>query len=592
MSDRIYEVDWISELKDRADIVNIISSYIPLTKKGNLYWGNCPFHHEKTPSFAVNNIGQFYHCFGCGVSGDVIKFVVDYENVEFLDACKILAEKVGYRLPEFSDNPIVKKNISEKEEIYKVLRDTAIFYNKNLLKPEAKIALDYMSIRGLNPDIVKRFGLGYSTNYDDLPKYLKLKNYTDEVILKSNVCGRNERGDLYDALGGRLIIPIINVQNKVIAFGGRILEKNNVQNKYKNTANSPVFIKNKNLFGINLVSKLKQKESVNNIIMVEGYMDVIALNKAGFHNVVASMGTSLTQGQATIVKRFTDNVFVAYDGDKAGQMATMRSLDIFAEQGLNVKVVRLDEGLDPDEIISQKGKPHFVDLITNATPLIDYKLEKIEEKYNLSSLDERAKYAGEAVKMLAEIKENEVREVYLDLVCKKSQIQKHRLQIQLDNPKENILVNTASLSKEAGYDKDNAYTKACRIVLSGMLNNKPYASYRDISKFLKNSTHIAIFDYIKKCREENKYIVIGKLFDHIPEDKELNAVINIHIDNEKQAWEKAEYEQSFNTLNKYYLQDEIEKIRNAIKETADIAAKRDLLNKLRKLQIELNDYNK
>lgn len=587
MNDRIF-VDWVSELKDKADIVDIISSYIPLSKQGRSYWACCPFHHEKTPSFAINREGKYYHCFGCGVSGDVINFIAEYENVEFLEACKILADKVGYKIPEFNDDPVIKKNINEKDEIYKVLRDTAVFYNKNLSKESAKPAINYLAKRGFDGDLVTRFGIGYSADYDSLPKYLKLKNYTDDIILKSNVCGKNVEGKLYDALGGRLIIPIINVQNKVIAFGGRVLEKSSVQNKYKNTANSPVFIKNKNLFGINIVNKLKQRENIDSLIMVEGYMDVIALNKAGFSNVVASMGTSLTTGQATLVKRFTDVVYVAYDGDKAGQMATLRSLDIFASQGLKVKVIKLDEGLDPDEIINQKGKQHFIDLMLNATPLIDYKLQVIEQSYNLDNPDGRANYAKAAVKMLAEIKEPEVREVYLDVVTQKAKIQRHRL----PNTENNQEIHTNNIEKTVKIEKDNGYLKACRIILSNMLNHKPYAVFTDISTYLKNDTHKKIFDYIKKCHEENKQIVTGNLFDIVPEDDELSAVINYNFENKETEWEQAEYKQSLNTLKISFVQDKIEELMQQIKSVTDIDTKRNLTQQINKLQMELMKYKK
>lgn len=591
MNDRFYEVDWVSELKERAEIVSIISSYIPLAKKGNTYWGNCPFHHEKTPSFAVNSRGQYYHCFGCGVSGDVIKFVAEFENVEFLDACKIIADKVGYKIPEFTKNPEIKQKSEEKDEIYKVLQDTAVFYNKNLSKPEAKPMLDYLAKRGYDWKTVTKFGLGASLDFDGLPTYLKLKNYSDDIILKSNVCGKNEKGKLYDALGERLIIPIINVQCKVIAFGGRILETSHIPNKYKNTSNSPVFVKNKNLFGINLVSKLKQKQAVDSLIMVEGYMDVIALHKAGFSNVVASMGTSLTQGQAYLVKRFCDTVYVAYDGDSAGQNATLRSLDIFADQGLTVKVMELDEGLDPDEIINQKGKQHFIDLMVSALPLIDYKLKKIGEKYDLNNLDARAKYASESIRMLAEVKEPEVREVYLNEVCEKSQIQKHRLQMQLDNPKKDVLISVAPENTTA-VGKDGGYLKACRIVLYAMLNNKPYAQYVDVDRYLTNDVHKQILAFLKKNHEEQKLNVTGKLFDVVPESEELNKVIGIGYDDNKKEYEKAEYEQSLTTMKTYYVEDEIKKLTQEIKGAVDINLKKELYGKLKELQTEKKNLNK
>ncbi len=586
--DRVYNEDWLSKLKEKADIVSIISSYIPLNRKGNIFWGNCPFHHEKTPSFAVNPAGQFYHCFGCGESGDVIKFVQKYESVEFMEACHILAEKVGFEIPEKTQNGDFKEKKNEKEQIYQVLKDTAYFYHNNLKKSDAKPALDYLASRGFDNKIITAFGLGCSIDYNGLPQYLKLKNYTDDIIIKSGVCMRNERGELYDCLGGRLIIPIINSQSKVIAFGGRILTTAKVNNKYKNTNNTSVFIKNRNLFAINNLHKLKQREKVDSVIMVEGYMDVISLYKSGIYNVVASMGTSLTDGQASLVKRYCDKVYVAYDGDTAGQMATLRSLDIFASKGLEVKVIQLDKGLDPDEIIKEKGKKYFLDLVVGAKPLIDYKLLQIESKYDLTTPDSRAKFATEAIAMLREIKEVEVREVYLNEVCKKSQIQKYRLQQQMDSDTQ---PETVSIVKEdLKYEKNIGYLKACRIVLLAMLNNKPYAPFVDISRYLTDSTHQDIFTYIKEQNNNNKLNVIGDLFTIIPENEELKEVLSASIkDNEE--WENAEYKESLETLKKYYIQEQIAVTRSKILSTIDIGEKRELLSSLKELQNELKDFN-
>ena len=587
MQERVYGEDWVSSLKSKADIVSVVSSYIPLTKKGSQYWGNCPFHHEKTPSFTVNPAGQFYHCFGCGESGDVIKFIQKYENIEFMDACKLLAEKVGFEIPEFKQNPEYKKKASEKEEVEKVLKDTAIFYNKNLSKEGAKLAVEYIAKRGLDSSTVTKFGLGYSPDYESLPQYLKLKNYTDDIILKSGVCGKNDRGGLYDSLAGRLIIPIINVQGKVIAFGGRLLTTAKVNDKYKNTRNSSFFVKNKNLYAINNINKLKQKQRVDSIIMVEGYMDVISLNQAGIYNVVASMGTSLTEGQASLVKRFCDKVYVAYDGDTAGQLATLRSLDIFASHGLDVMVIQLDEGKDPDEIIKEKGKKYFLDLVVNAKPLIDYKLLQIEKKHGLNSPDARAKYATEAIDMLREVKQAEVREVYLNEVCKKSQIQKHRLQLQLDTQSPVVI---KQVKEDIPFDKNIGYLKACRIVLYAMLNNKPYAVFQDIAKYLTDDTHIEIFNYIKQNNIDNKDNKIGDIFNIIPENEELKEVLNYKLGKEK--WEKDEYTESLLKLKTEYIKEQMSIVTGKITKEDDISTKRQLLKELLDLQNELKTLNK
>ena len=312
---------FLRELKARNDIVEVIRSYVSVDRKGGNYWACCPFHHEKTPSFAVNEADQFYHCFGCQESGDVIKFVQEIESTDFMGAVRILATRAKLTVPENNfDTEEAARKKKKRDNMSKILLDTARFYLSNLYSGDerAEVHLQYISNRGLAPSTVKKFGLGASLDFYSLPEYLSGKGYFREDLVDSGVLASNDKGRLYDALGGRLIFPIINAMDEVIGFGGRVLEKTKF-GKYKNTKETLLFDKSKTLYNINLLKKLKREQPIKDVIIVEGYMDTISLYQAGFKNVVASMGTSLTKEQARLVKRYTDNVLISYDGDFAGQ---------------------------------------------------------------------------------------------------------------------------------------------------------------------------------------------------------------------------------------------------------------------------------
>ena len=350
--------NFIEELKGRTDIVDVISSYVPaLNKKGSKYWGCCPFHHEKTPSFTVDREQGFYKCFGCGKGGDVITFMMEAESVTFMDAVKMLADRAHLEMP---------KNITGdhgefrelKERLTSLMRDAARIYHANLSKPCAAAAVEYIQKRGISPASVTKFGLGYSNGYHEIINELKALGYKREEMLKAGVIQERE-GKFFDAMANRLVFPIIDAFGKVIAFGGRVLGKTDFA-KYKNTDNTPIFVKNRNLYGLNLIKKLRLKTKVTDLIMVEGYMDTLALVQAGVENVVASMGTSLTEEQAKLARRYVEDVFICYDGDAAGQNATLRGLDILKRHGIKVRVISLPNGEDPDEIIKRAGVEEFL----------------------------------------------------------------------------------------------------------------------------------------------------------------------------------------------------------------------------------------
>ena len=384
--------DFIQQVKQSNDIVDVIGSYLELRPKGTTHWARCPFHGEKTASFSVNRNLQIYKCFGCGESGDVIKFVEKYESLTFMEALEKLAKRANLKMPETALSKQDKDFTSrkQKQEVYgSICRDAAVFYYKAYYSEKGAAAREYVKSRGFTSDTVKKFGIGYSPDQYSLVRYLQDKQYAMEDCLACGVLQRKSaNGELFDALSYRLIIPIFNMQGKVIAFGGRGITDAEINfGKYKNTSETPLFSKKNNLFALNIAKEQKQQAALPNIVVVEGYMDVIAMYQAGFKRAVASMGTSLTESQAKWLSRLTDTVYICYDGDAAGQKATVRGLDILDKAGLEVKVMSVPERLDPDEYIKKYGSEAFESLIDDALPLPDYKLRLLDTAFPIDSVD-------------------------------------------------------------------------------------------------------------------------------------------------------------------------------------------------------------
>ena len=518
--------EFLSVLKEKSDIVEVLGSYIKLERRGYNYWACCPFHHEKTPSFSVNASDKYYHCFGCGASGDVIGFVKEYENVDFRQAVQILAARAGLEVPAF-DNRSQEESLErkkKKDRLLSLMKDAARFYLNNLYSGRADAHLEYIAKRKLQPTTMKKFGLGASLDYQSLPKFLLEKGYTPEELEESGACTKTTDGRLIDAQGGRLIIPIINNMDEVIAFGGRILVKTD-RAKYKNTRDTVLFDKSKNLYNINLVKKLKRAGGISSLIMVEGYMDAISLYQAGFENVVASMGTSLTKEQARLCKRYTDNVFISYDGDFAGQKANLRGLEIMKQEGLKVRVVPLPEGLDPDDVIKRSGAEGYQNCMDSAMPLIDFRIHATKLKYDLTRTDEKRDFVKEALPIVKEAESATEREELLQRISKDSGVSITALLRDLENapePKESA--RQPVLPREEG-DGDR---KAERFILAACLFNKPYAKDCNLDKLdFRDETLLKIAEYISDERMTSGRVRPSGLFDILQSDGELSEVLNL-----------------------------------------------------------------
>lgn len=521
--------EFIRTLKEKVNIVEIAESYFSMEKRGSNFWACCPFHHEKTASFAINEGEQFYHCFGCGASGDVIRLVSEMESLDFMGAVKLLADKAQIPLPEWDGDDQRGAELKRKRDtLLKILNDCAHFYLDNLSSGKADPHVAYILKRQIPSNMVRAFGLGASLNYTDLPKFLLAKGYTKQQILDSGTVNE-ANGRLTDAQGGRLIFPIINSYGEVIAFGGRALKKTDF-GKYVNTRDTLVFTKRNNLYNINLVKKLKRTTTVKEIIMVEGYMDTISLYSAGFKNVVASMGTSLTQEQARLIKRYADTVYISYDGDGAGQKANLRGMDILKDEGLNVKVVPLPEGLDPDDVIKQYGAEGYQKCLDSAMPLIDYKLTVLRRSYDLTKTEDKRTFIAKALEVVRTSETATEREELLKQLHAQTGVSLEALKRDLEaKPPE----KPAQVPQEPTQKKDTADVtqKASRFVIAGFLFNEDYAKDIDISSVrFTSDVHTIIAKYILSKRLMEEPVRLTELFDffdeNTPEYEELSKILD------------------------------------------------------------------
>ena len=421
-----YSEDLIEEVMSQNDIVDVISEYVALKKSGRNFMGLCPFHREKTPSFSVSMDKQIFKCFGCSEGGNVISFIMKLENLDFWDSVEFLAERAHidlsrYEVRTFSSKKAEEKQ-NQKEILFNINKEAGLYYHNNLMQilesHNKNEVFEYVKKRQFDISTIKRFGIGYANGNTPLYDYLLDKGFTKEQILSAGILLQNQRGKIYDRFYSRLIFPIFDIRDRTIAFGGRVLDKS--LPKYVNSPENEIYIKGKNLYAMNLA----KKEKLENIIIVEGYMDAIALQKSGFSNAVASLGTALTEDQARLIKKYTDNVIIGYDQDGAGQEATMRGLDILTRRKLNVKVLKLDKNdvKDPDEYINKYGKERFQKCIDGSISLVEFKISKLEKDLNLDNFDSKLKFLTGAADIIAKIDNSIERELYIDLISKKYNI--------------------------------------------------------------------------------------------------------------------------------------------------------------------------
>lgn len=492
----------IEKIKEQSDIVEIISEEIRLKKTGRNYIGLCPFHNDKSPSFSVSQEKQIYKCFSCGEAGNVLTFVMKYKKLNFLEAVRYLADKTNITLDIGSkeNSALFKK----KQLMYKINVDSARYFFANLQK--TKESKDYFLNRGIKEDTIKRFGLGYSLDsWHSLMNYLKSKGYKEEMLLEAGLVLRSEKkGNLYDRFRNRVMFPVFDVKGNVIGFGGRVLDDS--KPKYLNSPETMIFQKGINLYGLNFAIKNNLKEDY--IIIVEGYMDLIALHQAGITNVVASLGTALTVNQARLLKRYVSKVIISYDADVAGQTATLRGLEILKNAGFDVKVLTVPQGKDPDEFVRNNGKEAFFRLIEEALPLIEYRIKSAAQGINLKDGNELIKFGERFAEILANVNPIE-KDVYIKKVSEETSIKEQALydllsQVLSKNQKENEFMNKKGYFGTKLY-VEPAYVKAERALIKLMID---YDLYDEIVDNLNEDdfildSHKKIYSLIIECKNNN-----------------------------------------------------------------------------------------
>lgn len=418
----------INEIKYRNDIESVMAPYIDLKRRGKNLVGLCPFHNEKTPSFTVYPENGSFYCFGCGVGGDVFSFVRQIENLDYIDAVKLLAERSGVTIPQDGYDDSIQKL---KNTIYEINRETARFYHTYLMSPDGKWALDYLTGRGLSIDTIKHFGLGAAPDsWDSLIKHLKGLGYSIADMIQANVVGKSQRGTYYDRFRKRVMYPIINIRGKVIGFSGRAMPgEDKMGGKYVNTSDTPVYKKSENLFGMNFAKNHCDEQ----IILVEGNMDVITLHQAGFENAVAALGTSFTDDQAKLLSRYTKQIVLIMDSDAAGQKAARRAGEILQNTGLEIRVVVLPDGKDPDEYIKKQGAARFRALLDGAVSEIEYKLLTAVEGIDTSSSDGKLQYLSRAAVIIAESSDVMTRDLYIGKLSDKYGVSRTALESKIND---------------------------------------------------------------------------------------------------------------------------------------------------------------
>ncbi len=440
-----YSDEVLDEIKTRNDIVDVISQYVTLKRKGRNYFGICPFHNEKSPSFSVSPDKQIFHCFGCGVGGNVFHFISKIENISFFESIQLLAERANIELPK-SSNAEDERIANLRAKVYQVNKEAAQFYHEKLYKPTSKIAQEYIKKRKLDNNTLKSFLIGYAGDNNELFSFLKSKGFGSEEMLASSLIGKSEGGRYYDKFKHRLMFPIQDVRNRVIAFGGRVLDDS--KPKYINSPENIVYSKGRNLFGLN-VAKSKQAGILKRLLIVEGYMDVISLHQRGITNVVASLGTALTDAQGRLLRKNSEQVILGYDADGAGQTAIIRGMEILKNMGVDIRVLQISGAKDPDEFVIKYGPEKFIKCMDNSISIVEYKVKNLVKDLNIENTSDKIKFLNEIAKILSEVDNTMEREIYIDKIAKTYNISKIAIEAEINKKIYNGKVSEKVLEKRS-----------------------------------------------------------------------------------------------------------------------------------------------
>ena len=522
-----YSDEIIDEVRQTNDIVDVISQYVRLKRSGRNYFGLCPFHNEKSPSFSVSPEKQIFHCFGCGVGGNVFTFLTKIEGINFVEAVQQLAERSNIQLPTLENNMDSARE-ELKAKVYKVNEFTAKYYHENLYKPESKIAQEYIKKRKLSNETLKSFQIGFSGKFDELYQELKKQGFGEREILESGLVNKNERGQFIDRYRNRLMFPICDVRGRVIAFGGRVLDDS--KPKYINSPENVVYSKGRHLFGLNVAKKYDIKKR---LLIVEGYMDVISLHQRGIHNVVASLGTALTQQQGYLLRNNTEQIVLSYDSDEAGQTAKVRAMEILQNMGCDIRVLQMEGAKDPDEFVIKYGNARFQNLVDKAISVIEFKVKILRQSLNLENTNDKIKFLNEIAKIISKIENNMEKEIYIEKIAKEYDVSKEAIYAEVNkmryrDSKDEKVLNKARLVikhieknelAEVSESTKKRENTILAILLLGDIN---------IYQIIKQNIKIEDFKYdidnkiARKLYEEfeNGNSNINSIIDNLPEDEQ------------------------------------------------------------------------
>lgn len=556
----------LEKIKSQNDIVDVISERVRLRKSGRNFTGLCPFHNEKTPSFSVSQEKQIYKCFGCGEAGNVISFVMKEKNLPFIEAVKYLANRAN--IPLEMNNGEKSKSAKKKDLLYRVNVEAAKFFFSNLMNNQN--AKEYFLNRGIKEETIKRFGLGFANDsWNSLMFYLRKKGINDVLLEEAGLISVNkEKGRKYDRFRNRVMFPVFDYQGRVIGFGGRVLDDS--KPKYLNSPETLVFQKGTNLYGLNFA--LKHNMSERYFVIVEGYMDLISLHQYGITNVVASLGTALTINQARLLKRYADKVIISYDADMAGQMATLRGLEILRTAGFDVRVLNIPQGKDPDEYVRSNGKEAFLKLINSAEPLIDYRMKKAEEGIDFKNSQSLILYAKRIMEIISDLDPME-KDVYIKKASENTGIKEQTLYDILKSKMKGNRENNFRNNKEEDRSKlyvEPGFLKAERSILKIMLKNKEYLQYIE-ERISENDfillEHKEIFTVIMLAKGENINNIDSFIESKLNNTKSIGELVKIREENIFFADDvKVQINDFINEIHSYKLKQRIDQLRKEQKE--------------------------
>ena len=501
-----YSDELLDEIKSKNDIVDIVSQYVVLKRAGRNYMGLCPFHKEKSGSFCVSPDKQIFHCFGCGVGGNVFHFISKIENFNFKESVEMLANRAGVELPvsgNFEDDKLAKL----KSRVYEVNKCAAEFYHENLYKPTAKPGQEYVKKRHLDNKTLKAFKIGYSGRFNELYTELKSKGFTEEEILASCLVNKNPDGKFIDRFRNRLMFPIFDTHERVIAFGGRVLDDS--KPKYINSPEDIVYSKGRHLFAFNIARKYNSKT----IIMVEGYMDAVSLHQRGIHNAVASLGTALTEAQGRLLRRSCEKVIIGYDADGAGQAATLRGLEILQNLGCDIRILQIEGAKDPDEFVVKYGPERFQMYVNKAISLVEFKVKMLKKSLDLDNVNDKIKFLNEVAKIVAKVENSMEREVYVDKISLEYKVSKDAIYAEInkllyansrtEQKLEKKVVPVKSVLIQQDEQPVDVKTKRLESLVIYLLINYPDKSFERLKKLIDNNV----------IKIERNKAIINKLYE-------------------------------------------------------------------------------